>query len=162
MSEREWRGLGITMSPGWIHCGSHLNTPHILWFRRPWFQIHTPSVTSRKEKRPRLTKSAGDVPGLNASLPTVDSASTVLHMQRLVEPNPKGFEMVQRPSGTTIDLPLFKLSLKQPAVPRTVTLRSLQTRELLRLWMIGISVVLLTLICLLKYDTCTPQFWYSK
>lgn len=134
MSEKEWRQFGITMSTGWVHCGSHLNTPHILWFRRPL--VRKTPFTVRQETRPRLTKSAGDLP--KTDLPTVESASTVLKMRRLVIPDQTAFEKKKQrvhPGTYAIDLPLFNLSLKQPAAPsRTVTLRnSLQTREVLRL-----------------------------
>ena len=35
LSEDEWRGIGVTMSPGWIHYAHHAPEPHILLFRRP-------------------------------------------------------------------------------------------------------------------------------
>ena len=34
LSEKEWRGLGITMSRGWIHYGNSPSEPHILLFKR--------------------------------------------------------------------------------------------------------------------------------
>lgn len=34
MSEDDWRGLGVTQSPGWVHYMIHLPEPHILLFRR--------------------------------------------------------------------------------------------------------------------------------
>uniref|UniRef100_A0AC34FDM9 Cyclin-dependent kinases regulatory subunit n=1 Tax=Panagrolaimus sp. ES5 TaxID=591445 RepID=A0AC34FDM9_9BILA len=34
-SEDEWRGIGVQMSPGWIHFMIHNPEPHILIFRRP-------------------------------------------------------------------------------------------------------------------------------
>ncbi len=35
LSESEWRSLGVTMSPGWIHYAIHAPEPFILLFRRP-------------------------------------------------------------------------------------------------------------------------------
>ena len=35
MSESEWRNLGVTQSPGWIHYMLHEPEPHILLFKRP-------------------------------------------------------------------------------------------------------------------------------
>ena len=35
MSEREWRELGVTQSPGWMHYMIHGPEPHILLFKRP-------------------------------------------------------------------------------------------------------------------------------
>ena len=35
MSEREWRDLGVTQSPGWVHYMIHGPEPHILLFKRP-------------------------------------------------------------------------------------------------------------------------------
>ena len=35
MSEREWRGLGIQQSRGWVHYMTHRPEPHILLFKRP-------------------------------------------------------------------------------------------------------------------------------
>lgn len=34
MSEDDWRSLGVTQSPGWVHYMIHLPEPHILLFRR--------------------------------------------------------------------------------------------------------------------------------
>ena len=34
LSEREWRGMGITMSRGWVHYGNSPSEPHILLFKR--------------------------------------------------------------------------------------------------------------------------------
>jgi len=34
MSEKEWRDLGLQMSPGWCHYMKHGPEPHILLFRR--------------------------------------------------------------------------------------------------------------------------------
>ena len=34
LSETEWRRIGVTMSPGWIHYAHHNPEPHILLFRR--------------------------------------------------------------------------------------------------------------------------------
>ncbi|KAJ4456636.1 putative cyclin-dependent kinase regulatory subunit CKS1 [Paratrimastix pyriformis] len=34
MREDEWRGLGIQMSPGWVHYDWHAPEPHVLLFRR--------------------------------------------------------------------------------------------------------------------------------
>ena len=34
MSEKEWRELGLQMSPGWIHYMKHNPEPHMLLFRR--------------------------------------------------------------------------------------------------------------------------------
>ncbi|KAK9708907.1 transcription factor [Basidiobolus ranarum] len=34
MSEEEWRGLGVTQSPGWEHYMVHAPEPHILLFKR--------------------------------------------------------------------------------------------------------------------------------
>jgi cyclin-dependent kinase regulatory subunit CKS1 len=34
MAEEEWRALGVTQSPGWVHYMVHLPEPHILLFRR--------------------------------------------------------------------------------------------------------------------------------
>ena len=35
LTEAEWRGLGVTMSRGWVHYAIHRPEPHILLFRRP-------------------------------------------------------------------------------------------------------------------------------
>ena len=35
MSEKEWRGIGVQQSPGWVHYMIHKPEPHILLFRRP-------------------------------------------------------------------------------------------------------------------------------
>ena len=35
MTESEWRNLGVTQSPGWIHYMLHEPEPHILLFKRP-------------------------------------------------------------------------------------------------------------------------------
>ena len=35
MSEKEWRGIGVQQSPGWIHYMIHGPEPHVLLFRRP-------------------------------------------------------------------------------------------------------------------------------
>ena len=34
MSETEWRALGVTQSPGWIHYMIHQPEPNILLFKR--------------------------------------------------------------------------------------------------------------------------------
>merc|ERR1712137_202166 len=34
LSEREWRGLGVQQSRGWVHYEVHRPEPHILLFRR--------------------------------------------------------------------------------------------------------------------------------
>ena len=34
MTESEWRALGVTMSPGWIHYMIHEPEPNILLFKR--------------------------------------------------------------------------------------------------------------------------------
>lgn len=34
LTEQEWRGLGITMSYGWVHYAIHEPEPYILLFRR--------------------------------------------------------------------------------------------------------------------------------
>ena len=34
MSETEWRALGVTQSPGWVHYMIHEPEPHILMFKR--------------------------------------------------------------------------------------------------------------------------------
>ena len=34
MSEKEWRGIGVQQSPGWVHYMIHKPEPHILLFRR--------------------------------------------------------------------------------------------------------------------------------
>jgi len=34
LSEEEWRSLGITQSPGWVHYEVHAPEPHVLLFRR--------------------------------------------------------------------------------------------------------------------------------
>ena len=34
MSEKEWRALGVTQSPGWVHYMIHQPEPHILMFKR--------------------------------------------------------------------------------------------------------------------------------
>jgi cyclin-dependent kinase regulatory subunit CKS1 len=34
MSEAEWRQLGVSMSPGWVHYMIHDPEPHVLLFRR--------------------------------------------------------------------------------------------------------------------------------
>lgn len=36
LSEEEWRMLGVTQSPGWVHYMIHAPEPHIPIFRRPW------------------------------------------------------------------------------------------------------------------------------
>ncbi len=35
LSEREWRGIGVQQSQGWVHYMVHCPEPHILLFRRP-------------------------------------------------------------------------------------------------------------------------------
>ncbi|XP_014273184.1 cyclin-dependent kinases regulatory subunit 1 [Halyomorpha halys] len=35
MTEKEWRSIGVTQSPGWIHYMTHSPEPHILLFKRP-------------------------------------------------------------------------------------------------------------------------------
>lgn len=35
LSEKEWRGIGITQSLGWEHYEVHAPEPHVLLFRRP-------------------------------------------------------------------------------------------------------------------------------
>ncbi len=35
LGEAEWRGIGVTMSRGWVHYASHRPEPHILLFKRP-------------------------------------------------------------------------------------------------------------------------------
>ncbi len=35
LTEKEWRGLGLTMSQGWVHYAIHKPEPYILLFRRP-------------------------------------------------------------------------------------------------------------------------------
>ena len=35
LSESEWRGLGVTMSLGWVHYAIHEPEPFIMLFRRP-------------------------------------------------------------------------------------------------------------------------------
>ena len=35
LSEKEWRGLGVNQSRGWVHYAIHAPEPHILLFRRP-------------------------------------------------------------------------------------------------------------------------------
>eukprot|EP01057_Protomagalhaensia_wolfi_P001914 Protomagalhaensia_wolfi_Nauph_80__1913@NODE_21_length_4819_cov_15_300837_g16_i0_p6_GENE_NODE_21_length_4819_cov_15_300837_g16_i0NODE_21_length_4819_cov_15_300837_g16_i0_p6_ORF_typecomplete_len108_score18_78CKS/PF01111_19/1_1e22_NODE_21_length_4819_cov_15_300837_g16_i0267590 len=45
MNEAEWRGLGITMSMGWIHHMIWRREPNILCFRRPLIvATHTQAV----------------------------------------------------------------------------------------------------------------------
>ncbi|KAI3657257.1 hypothetical protein MP638_005268 [Amoeboaphelidium occidentale] len=34
LSEDEWRSIGITQSPGWVHYELHMPEPHIFLFRR--------------------------------------------------------------------------------------------------------------------------------
>lgn len=34
LTEEEWRGIGITQSPGWVHYEVHAPEPHVLLFRR--------------------------------------------------------------------------------------------------------------------------------
>ncbi|CAK9297029.1 unnamed protein product [Gordionus sp. m RMFG-2023] len=34
MSEKEWRGIGVQQSVGWIHYMIHKPEPHVLLFRR--------------------------------------------------------------------------------------------------------------------------------
>lgn len=34
MTEEEWRSLGVTQSPGWVHYMIHQPEPHILLFKR--------------------------------------------------------------------------------------------------------------------------------
>ncbi|XP_018019500.1 cyclin-dependent kinases regulatory subunit [Hyalella azteca] len=35
MSDKEWRGIGVQQSEGWVHYMIHDPEPHILLFRRP-------------------------------------------------------------------------------------------------------------------------------
>lgn len=35
MTEKEWRGIGVQQSQGWVHYMIHSPEPHILLFRRP-------------------------------------------------------------------------------------------------------------------------------
>ncbi len=35
LGETEWRGIGVTMSRGWVHYALHRPEPHILLFKRP-------------------------------------------------------------------------------------------------------------------------------
>ncbi|EKM55316.1 uncharacterized protein PHACADRAFT_255850 [Phanerochaete carnosa HHB-10118-sp] len=35
LSDKEWRGIGITQSLGWEHYEVHAPEPHVLLFRRP-------------------------------------------------------------------------------------------------------------------------------
>ena len=35
LEEKEWRGLGICQSRGWVHFTIHKPEPHILMFRKP-------------------------------------------------------------------------------------------------------------------------------
>jgi cyclin-dependent kinase regulatory subunit CKS1 len=44
MSEAEWRQLGVTMSPGWIHYMIHSPEPHVLLFRRPLAATQAPAA----------------------------------------------------------------------------------------------------------------------
>ncbi|KAJ3116213.1 hypothetical protein HDU96_010157 [Phlyctochytrium bullatum] len=51
LSEPEWRSLGITMSPGWIHYMVHRPEPHIFLFRREkFFQEKYPIVLKENKK----------------------------------------------------------------------------------------------------------------
>ncbi|CAG7852570.1 Cyclin-dependent kinases regulatory subunit {ECO:0000256/RuleBase:RU311113} [Serendipita indica DSM 11827] len=34
LTEEEWRNIGITQSPGWVHYEVHAPEPHVLLFRR--------------------------------------------------------------------------------------------------------------------------------
>ena len=34
MTEKEWRGIGVQQSRGWVHYMNHKPNPHILLFRR--------------------------------------------------------------------------------------------------------------------------------
>ncbi|KAF0974196.1 hypothetical protein FDP41_006806 [Naegleria fowleri] len=49
LSEREWRGLGITMSRGWVHYGNSPSEPHILLFKREIPQ-GTPNPRAQQEQ----------------------------------------------------------------------------------------------------------------
>ena len=42
--DHEWRGLGVTLSRGWVHYAIHHPTPHILHFRRP---LGTDTITGK-------------------------------------------------------------------------------------------------------------------
>jgi len=35
LEEREWRGIGVQQSLGWVHYATHRPEPHILLFKRP-------------------------------------------------------------------------------------------------------------------------------
>lgn len=39
MSEREWRGIGIQQSIGWVHYMIHEPEPHVILFRRPKSEV---------------------------------------------------------------------------------------------------------------------------
>ena len=54
MSSREWRGLGITQSPGWEHYEIHRPEPHILLMRRklPSVEHATSSPSARQPTDP--------------------------------------------------------------------------------------------------------------
>ncbi|KAK8799448.1 hypothetical protein WA158_005997 [Blastocystis sp. Blastoise] len=55
LSEAEWRGLGIKMSLGWEHYGSHRPEPNILLFRRRLGTDPTTGIVN-----PELAKIARD------------------------------------------------------------------------------------------------------
>jgi len=49
LSEAEWRGIGITQSPGWEHYEVHAPEPHVLLFRRPKDFVPPPQQVRQKE-----------------------------------------------------------------------------------------------------------------
>ena len=59
-SEPEWRRIGITMSPGWIHYAQHSPEPHVLLFRRP---LSHPNATGPQKQEAPTQSHAAEVGG---------------------------------------------------------------------------------------------------
>ena len=53
LSEDQWRGIGVTMSAGWIHYAHHAPEPHILLFKR---SLSHPNATGP----PKATNDSSD------------------------------------------------------------------------------------------------------
>jgi cyclin-dependent kinase regulatory subunit CKS1 len=48
LTEKDWRRLGVSLSPGWVHYDIYKPEPHVLLFRRPRRPLQNQQIMSPK------------------------------------------------------------------------------------------------------------------